>query len=68
MPSLLEVLLAQLDETQIKGDSHLITPMTCWPALLTGLYRDYKELFTESGPFFNLAQISCVYLELDSMA
>ena len=32
-----------------------MTPMTCWPALLTGLYR---ELFTESGPFF-----SCVYFE-----
>ena len=28
-----------------------MTPMTCWPALLTGLYRDYRELFTESGPF-----------------
>jgi len=45
----------------------LYPPMTCWPALLTGLYRDYRELFTESGPFFLffLAQISCVYLEFN---
>jgi len=43
-----------------------MTPMTCCPALLTGLFKDDRELLTESGPFFNffLAQISCVYLEL----
>ena len=29
-----------------------MTPMTCWTALLTGQHRDYRELFTESGPFF----------------
>jgi len=27
------------------------------------IYRDYSELFTESGPFFSLAQVSSVYLE-----
>ena len=35
--SLLEVLGAQLDETLMKGGSHLMTPMTCWSVLLTGL-------------------------------
>jgi len=28
-----------------------MTPMTCWSALLTGLYRDYRELFTEFPVF-----------------
>jgi len=40
----LAVSWAQLDETLIKGDSHLI--------------------FTESGPFSFVAQVSCVYFEL----
>ena len=43
LSSLLEVAWAQLDETLMKGDSHLMTPMTCWSALLTGLYRDYRD-------------------------
>jgi len=38
-----------------------MNPMTCWPALLTGLYRDYKELFTESGPFFFLSHKFLVF-------
>jgi len=46
------VLWAQLDETLMKGGSHLMILMTFWSALLTGLYKDYRELFTESGPFF----------------
>jgi len=37
------VSLAQIDETLMKGGSHLMTPMTCWSALLTGLYRDYRD-------------------------
>ena len=61
LSSLLEVSSAQLNETQMKGGSHLMTPMTCCSALLSGLYR---EIFTESGPFFSLAQVSCVCLEL----
>jgi len=40
-----------------------MTPMTCWSTLITGLYRDYRELFTESGPFSFVAQVSCVYSE-----
>ena len=44
-----------------------MTPLTCWPALLTGLFRDYRELFTESGPFFFLAQVSCDYLEFNEL-
>ena len=52
LSSLLEVSSAQLDETQMKAGSHLMTPMTCWSALLS---RDYRELFTRSGPCFSLA-------------
>jgi len=52
LSSLLEVSWAQLDETLMKGGSHQMTPLTCWSALLTGLCRDYRELFSESGPFF----------------
>jgi len=50
-------------DERMKGGSHLMTPMICWSALLTGLYRDCRELFTESGPFFFffVAQVSCVY-------
>jgi len=67
LSSLLEVSWAQLYETLMKGGSHLMTPMTCWQPLLTGLH--YRELFTESGPFFILflfflAQMSCVYLKI----
>jgi len=49
LSSLLDLSWAQLDETLMKGGSHRMTPMTCWSALLTGLYRDYRELFTESS-------------------
>jgi len=30
----------------------LASIILCWPALLTGLYRDYRGLFTESGSIF----------------
>ena len=43
LSSLLEGLWTQLDETLMKGGSHLMTPMVCWSAVLTGLYRDYRH-------------------------
>ena len=54
--------------TRLKHDERRFPPddpndMLASIAHLTGLYRDYRELFTESGPFFSLAQVFCVYLE-----
>ena len=43
MSSLLEVSWNQLGETLMKGGSHVMIPMTCWSALLTGLYMDYRD-------------------------
>ena len=43
------------DERRFPPDDPNDLPWSTW---------DYRELFTESGPFFSLAQVSCVYLEL----